>query len=182
MLKWFLLFTISGVIVFSITLYFKLGGYKAPTIELQRNQHQLQVIYKSHLGPYHKINDMIKSVEDWAFNNNVPCKQTFGEYLDIPGTIADERLRANAGCVTTMTVENLPADIHQKSIPARDYIYASFEGSPAIGPFKVYPEVMDWAKEKRIQIDWPVIEIYNVIGPEKVKTEYLFPAIAPANL
>ncbi len=55
----------------------------------------------------------------------------------------------------------------------RQYAIGHFDGSPAIGPYKVYPKVQKFFGEKRLKSSAPVIELYTVTG-EEITTEYLF--------
>lgn len=178
MFKWFFLFLFSGIIVLAVTLYFKLGAYKDPTIEIVNNHKELHLIFKKHTGPYHKINTVIAEVEKWAIDNNVPCSETFGEYLDKPGTIADDRLRSNGGCLARQAYSkehSLPEGYGHKTIPAQNYLKALFTGSPSIGPFIVYPAIEKWMDKKSLKVNGPVIEIYKVTGKDSMDTTYLFP-------
>ena len=53
-----------------------------------------------------------------------------------------------------------------------------FDGSPSIGPFKVYPAAKRFLNEHHLSSKAPVIEIYHVNG-NNVTTEYLFPLDSP---
>ena len=64
-------------------------------------------------------------------------------------------------------------------IPARNYILARFDGSPWLGPYKVYSKVAEVADKKKIRISEPVIELYKLIDPKHLETTYLFPIPTP---
>lgn len=174
MVKWLLLFFVSGIIVFATTLYFKLGSHLPVQLEDFKGP-AYHLIYKEHTGSYHKITHRLEEVEQWAAENNIPCHKTFGLYLDNPQVIEELRLRSEGGCVTTHEVSSLPKDFHFKTIPSTKYLKATFHGSPSIGPFKVYPKAKEWFAQKRIKMEGPVLEIYEMNGLESMTTTYLFP-------
>ena len=62
-----------------------------------------------------------------------------------------------------------------KVIEPQKYLQANFDGSPAIGAFKVYPKAMQKIKSKRLQLNGPVMEIYSIDSGQVMKTEYFFP-------
>lgn len=181
MVRYAVFFVLSSLIVFSITLYFRLGGHKSVAIE-RAELTAYQVIGKKHIGAYHKINAVIVEVESWAKANNVPCQRTFGEYLDDPRQKAEDRLESIGGCVLgTITEDNnplkgktLPEEFELRTIAAGPRIVATFTGAPSIGPFKVYPAVEDYMRQNGLKTSGPVIEIYEFHG-DQARTEYQFP-------
>lgn len=141
---------------------------------------QVALLYKAHTGAYHKINDVIKEVEAWALEQNLPCKRTFGEYLDDPRTAEEARLRSNGGCILdgiqSVTMAGiLPGGFEMRTLESRPYVKAEFEGAPSISPFKVYPKAMSYLEENRLELKGAVFEIYSIQGDKKAHTEYLFP-------
>jgi len=173
-MKWVFLFIFSSIIVFSVTLYFRLGGYKDVNIE-KAEQPGFHIIYKHHTGAYHKINNIIKAVEKWAKEHKITCKKTFGEYIDDPHKTEEVRLRSRGGCIINEKVENLSDGIEYFFVEKMEVLRATFYGSPAIGPLKVYPKIEDWMLANRLSLSGSVFEIYNVINEREVETEYLFP-------
>ena len=178
MLKW-LLGTLLGVLL-GILAYFSwhLGAFK-PVNLVEKQVGPLQLIYKSHVGPYHKIVSTLDEVEKWAKENHVPCAQTFGEFLDNPNTVEEGRLRANCGCVVSFDAQTspltLPENFSSKIIPMKNYLTVEFEGSPGIGPIRVYPKATDYFAAKNKVISGPVIEVYKVLSETAMITTYLFP-------
>lgn len=180
-LKWAAISFASFFIITAVFFYFRLGFYKDVKLEKQQSPIELHLIYKEHRGPYHKINNAIKEVEEWAKLENIKCTITFGEYFDNPSRIDPERLKSHAGCVVKeKPTEDLPAHIHYKHIESKIYLKAEFEGSPAIGPMKVYPAIQDWLYKNNEQENGAIIETYTIYGDE-MKTEYLVP-LSPKNL
>lgn len=173
MIRTALLAVFASVVFLAIYLYFYLGFYKPVEIERVHGT-AMHFISKSHTGPYHEIGPSITAVESWAREHHVPCEKTFGEYLDDPQAVDQDRLRSRGGCLVNGPVENLPTEFKYEDRPAREYVKAEFSGSPAIGPFKVYPLVKEYLVEKRLKSTSGVIEIYSLHGTQ-VDTEYLFP-------
>lgn len=168
-----LFFILSSVAVFAATVFFRLGGHKSVELKLE-DRGELHLLYKEHFGAYHKINDVLVEVEALAAKNNIPCPQTFGEYLDDPRQIEERRLRSHGGCVLTAATSGLDG-LSYKTIPARQWLVANFDGAPSIGPMKVYPKAEHYMLEHGLKLGGPVIEIYTVKGAQEAKTEYLFP-------
>ena len=134
----------------------------------------LLLLYKQHRGAYHHIGPVIREVELWALNKNIPCSKTFGEYLDDPDAVDQDRLRSRGGCVLTVLPNGMaPEGFEVSRIPQKEYVIAHFRGSPAAGPLTVYPAVKKYFSENRLVYPPTVIEIYSVNGPD-VLTEYLF--------
>ncbi len=174
MVKWFFLFLFGGLATIAVSLYFKLGAYKDVQVQI-KTVDPMHLIYKKHFGGYHKISSVIDVVESWALKNDVECFESFGLYIDDPKSTDEDRLRSEGGCVTRALLPEaqLPVDFGQKKIESKEYIVAEFDGSPAIGPFVVYPRANEWAEQNRIKIIPPTIESYKVEG-QKVITTYYF--------
>lgn len=168
----------SVVVLLAVYLYFYLGIYRPVTVTLEPRG-PFYLVFKPHLGPYHKILPVIQDVEAWANGHHLGCQTTFGEYLDDPQSVDEDRLRSRGGCVLKSALPTPPADYEYQPRPERSYAVGHFDGSPAIGPYKVYPKVQKFLEEHRLKSTSPVIEMYTVTG-EDVVTEYLF-AIDPGS-
>jgi DNA gyrase inhibitor GyrI len=182
MIKWFL-GTVLGVVL-GISGYFlvHLGAFKSVLIT-EKTLGPLELIYKDHMGAYHKVSPLISEVETWAKSKDLNCTRTFGEYFDDPRSVEEGRLRARVGCVVDKIPENLQsemtaAELKTVVIPEGKYVTAVFEGSPAIGPMKVYPKIEDYFAAKGLHenvFSSSVLEIYVVHSETAVTTTYLFP-------
>ena len=162
-------------------LYIYLGASKSVEILIEE-QPPLTLLFLDHTGAYHYIGTKIGEVETWASKNNVACPRTFGEYLDSPEAVDQDRLRSRGGCIVQKPLTRAPAEgMRLEDRPGRRYLVARFEGSPSIGPFKVYPKVYAFIESKRLKSDGPVLEIYTVNG-DAVLTEYLFPIASDNSL
>lgn len=170
--KMFFLAVITIFVLGGVYLYSYLGAYKPVEVGLEKRG-PYYFLFKQHLGPYHKIVSKIEEVEKWAAEHNMRCPQTFGEYLDNPETVDEDRLRSHGGCIMGASVETVPPDFQYQIRPEKLYAVAKFTGSPAIGPFKVYPKLRKFLEEQRLKSSSPAIEIYTVNG-SNVTTEYLF--------
>lgn len=177
MIRYFFL-TIAAVFFGTAAyLFFYLGAHKSVFLERQTYP-EMQVIYKNHLGPYHEINSQLEAVEDQVQKFGVRCPKTFGEFLDDPKTVDADRLRSKVGCVVEEIddelVAMLPSELFVEIRPPADVLYAKFTGSPAIGPFKVYPKAQALAQENRWLLKTNTVEIYTLQRNGQLTTEYLF--------
>jgi effector-binding domain-containing protein len=132
------------------------------------------MIYKEHIGPYHKIITVIEEVEKWARGQNIDCSNSFGEYIDDPQVVDHDRLRSRGGCVVTTVPETLPRGYATQTLPEKQYVVAEFEGAPSIGPLKVYPQVREYMASHNLQTQGSVFEIYMPVDNKKMRTTYLF--------
>ncbi len=172
MKKLFLALIFAGF-SFVAYLYIYLGFSRKVDIELaKRGPHYL--LFQEHLGAYHQIGPLIHAAEQWASINNVHCPRTFGEFIDDPQAIDQDRLRSRAGCVLLTPLNTLPTEFKFEERPEQLFVVARFSGSPSVGPFTVYPKVRDFMDQNRLKAAGPVIEIYTVDGSD-VTTEFLFP-------
>lgn len=152
-----------------------LGAFKPVELSEQTGP-ALILLGVSHIGPYHKMNDQIKSVEDWAKSQNIDCRLSFGEYFDDPALVEEARLRSRGGCIVSEAPNNIPNNFEVQQYPAdRRYILAVFTGSPAIGPYKVYNKVEEYRLEKRLKSAGSPIEVYEVHNEKEMTTTYYFP-------
>lgn len=175
MIKWIFLSVISAVTVLAVYLYFYLGAYKPVEFHVEQAG-PFHLLYQNHQGPYHQIMPKIQAAEAWAREHHLPCPRTYGEYLDDPQGVDQDRLRSHAGCLLgSVPGEKPPASFTYEERPERRYAVARFTGSPSIGPFKVYPKLEAFLQRERLASSPdPVIEIYRING-DQVETEYLFP-------
>lgn len=168
------------IITLGVYLAIYLGAFKSVDVS-EINRPAMKMIYKDHTGPYHKIVTAIEEVETWAKENDVDCTESFGEYIDDANKVEEARLRSRGGCIVRIIPKDLPEGIHAREIPPRRYVVATFEGSPGIGPLKVYPKAEEYMKERQLVMDGAVIEIYVIHSEKSMTTTYLFPlAAAPA--
>ena len=173
MIKTTVITVLSLALVLGIYLYSYLGVSRRVTVTLEPRG-PLHLIFKPHLGPYHQILPTIQDVESWAHDHNLNCETTFGEYLDDPQVVDEDRLRSRGGCVVKGRPAVMPPPEYEYQVRTeRTYAVGHFDGSPAIGPYKVYPKVQKFLGEHRLKSSSPIVELYRVTG-ENVTTEYLF--------
>ena len=163
------------MITLSGYLYFYLGFYKPVEIEVI-NRGPMHLLYKSHIGAYHLIGPVIQEVESWAREHKLACDITFGEYIDDPASVDQDRLRSRGGCLVesapSLRSPQLPFQFEERA--GNSYVVAHFTGSPSIGPFKVYPKVRKYLEMQHLKSSHPVIETYRV-HEGQVDTDFLFP-------
>ncbi len=174
------LLTILGIVAY---FYIHLGAYKEVAFKSQELG-PYKIVFSHHVGAYHKILSSIEPVEKWAKENSVPCPLSFGEYLDDPDKVLEERLQSNGGCIVSEEPKILSSQFSFREIPRRFYLTAEFDGAPSIGPMKVYPKAMKWIEQNHFVLGGPVIEIYSMVKANNsaddkaqlnVHTQYLFP-------
>jgi effector-binding domain-containing protein len=174
-MRWILLAVVVGILGLAINFALRIGAFKEVTVTMEE-QGPFKVVSRKHEGAYHKIVGTIEAVEKWAKANGEACKDSFGEFLDDPKVVDEDRLRSNAGCVVEKDwTTGLPEGSEFRTLPRRQYVVAKFDGAPGIGPLKVYPRAFREIEERQKTLDGPIIEMYEILPGEKVLTTYLFP-------
>ena len=173
-----------GFILFFLYLFQYTGAFKSVTVS-QDERGPYKILYKAHIGPYHKIVSAIEDVENWARKNELKCRLSFGEYFDDPRVVEEGRLNSRGGCIIdpitdeTKTLEKLkltlPADFQIADIEKTKAVVALFTGAPGIGPLKVYPKAEDYIIENKLTRKGSVIEIYEVFDQRAMQTTYIWP-------
>jgi len=169
--------TLIGVVTLIVWLVAHLGGFDHVSLEA-KDIGPLRLVYKHHFGAYHKIEPVIEEVEKWAHAHSEPCTQSFGEYIDNPDTVDEDRLNSNGGCIVIAdwSRKTLPEGFTYREIPKRLFVVAGFDGAPSIGPIKVYPKAQQFILDQHLKPDGPVIETYETQSEHAGKTRYFFPA------
>ncbi len=171
-----ILTTLAVIIGFTVYMYFRLGMNKAVTLEV-KEAGPFKVLFLKHTGPYFKISEKIEYVEKWAKANGVGCSKTFGQYIDDPKIIDEDRLQSLGGCI----IDEIPKGVSPQEemivseLSKRKYLVGSFDGAPSVGPYTVYPKAFDWMAKNGSALDGAIVEIYTVVNEKEVLTEYLFP-------
>lgn len=159
----------------------RLGSFKTVEVQQRPDGESFLILARDHMGPYHKIADLISDVETWARSKGEPCERTFGEYFDNPETTDEDRLRSRGGCILSNAEKakalegEIPKGMSISELKIGNALEAIFEGSPAIAPLKVYPRAQEIMKDLGLVSSGPVVEIYEVVSPTAGRTRYLFP-------
>lgn len=170
---------VIAALVFSIMS--RLGSFKDVEMTHNKEGANFLILARDHMGPYHKIADVISDVEKWARSKDEPCTLTFGEYYDNPEVTDEDRLKSRGGCILSSQAKadelakSLPEGLTISELKVGESLEAIFEGSPAIGPQKVYPRAQEMMKSLDLASSGPVMEIYEVVSPTSGKTRYFFP-------
>ncbi len=178
MIKAFVI-TLCIFLGFAVFIFFR-TGLNQPVNLMSGEVGPYLLVYKIHRGSYHKMNSTIESVETFFKEKNKSCPMAFGRYIHDPSLVDEDRLESHGGCVFVSQddqVKNLiqeNSELQSEWIEKKEYIIATFEGSPSVGPIKVYPEVESWMKKYGYKKKGPVIEIYQTLGADAVMTKYLF--------
>ena len=169
-------FVVLAVVVLIGALLMRLGAFKPVELRVEEAG-PFQVVYQPHTGAYHKIVPVIEAVEKWATQIQEPCKISFGEYIDDPNAVEEDRLKSIGGCIVKENwTGKLPAGFDYKELPRRLFVTADFAGAPSIGPQKVYPRVAKYMAENGLKPDGAVVEMYErVPDAQQIKTRYYFP-------
>ena len=154
-------------------IYIYLGGFQPVSIKVGFFGPK-SLLYKTHIGAYHKINKSITEIEKWSKKNGYDCQTTFGQYLSDPKTTQTEYLKSYAGCVIYHTPAQIPSIYQTKQLPKTRSVIAHFNGSPAIGPWKVYPQVKEFIKDKGLISKNYSMEFYHLKN-KTLTTTYVFP-------
>ncbi len=174
-----------GMLIFALYLFQYTGAFKSVTIGTdQRGPYT--IVYKDHVGAYHKIVSTIEEVEKWARSQGLKCRLSFGEYFDDPGVVEEGRLKSRGGCLIDPLVTSelnifekiktsLPPDFKTDVIPTTRAVVALFDGAPGIGPLKVYPKAEDYIEKNKLLKKGTVIEIYEIFDSKSMQTTYLWP-------
>lgn len=173
-MKSILLAVLIGVLALCAALAIRLGAFLPVALE-SREAGPFLFVYRNHLGPYHGIVPVIQAVESWAKSAKEPCTLSFGEYLDDPRQVDEDRLRSRGGCIVSRKPEGLPEGFESRVQEKRTWLTASFRGAPSIGPFKVYPKAAEWIQDNGFRQEGPTIETYRVLSEKDVETTYYFP-------
>lgn len=172
-ISYVLLPLLLAIVVYILYLANYLGAFKSVLIK-EITAGPFHLVYKTHVGPYHKVNEALQEVESWARNNGLSCRLSFGEYLDNPETTEENRLRANVGCIVDSPLAQIPENFLQSTRPQSNYVVAQFDGASSIGPMKVYPRVKEYFAMKNYQFPESVLEIYEIHSNTSMTTKYYF--------
>ncbi len=177
-MKWILISLIGLIIVGGIYLTNYLGYFK-PVVVTESEEPAKKLLFKKHYGPYHKIVPTIREVESWARGNGHPCQLSFGNYIDDPNQVDQDRLRSRGGCLVDQFPTKMPEGFEVDTLPAGKFVKATFQGSPGIGPFKVYPTALGFVVNNRLKRDESVgvYEIYEIHQDQSMTTNYFFPVL-----
>ena len=66
---------ITLIIVVAVWASINLGVFRKVKI-LDQTYPEMFLVYKEHIGPYHKILSTLESVEKWAIENKLDCSKT----------------------------------------------------------------------------------------------------------
>ena len=179
MIKHTIIALLIGILVFVVYLTNYLGAFQGVKIS-EGVAPTFHLLGRDHVGPYHKIVSEIEEVEAWAKVHAVDCSQSFGLYFDDPRSTEQERLKSFGGCwVSEQALPALPEGFRILDWTAPYFVKAIFEGSPSIGPMKVYPKVEEEIISKHLRRLPGTLEVYVVHTQKEMTTTYYFPVARP---
>lgn len=176
-MKFLIAIVVIAVVGLVGNLMIRLGSFKDVSVT-EGPFGPLKIVFKKHVGAYDKIVPVIEEVETWAKAHGEICKLSFGEYYDDPDRVATDRLRSTGGCIVDKSwTTGLPDGFGFREIPNHQFVIASFDGAPSIGPIKVYPKAAEYIEVHKLNRAGPTYEIYEILSGNGVKTTYLFPVV-----
>ena len=177
MIKWVLATVFATILGFGLYLAIYLGVFSPVKIS-EGEAPPFILLSKSHIGPYDKIVPIIEEVESWAKARGIDCTQSFGLYEDDPNETEQERLRSRGGCWISdaSKITDLPTDFKIETWSAPYFVKAVFEGSPSIGPMKVYPKAGEYFESHHYKRLKGTLEVYVIHPHNEMTTTYYFAA------
>jgi len=181
MIKHFFLAVFLGFACLLAYVAYYVGYFKSVTIN-EVGPKYFSLIGLKHDGAYHRIVEKIQKVESVIKALGGDCHESFGVYLDDPTQVEQARLRSFGGCIIQDAnwVKDHEVQLSQFQVArwgAARLIEAYFEGSPGIGPLKVYPRVSDYVRGRDLTLEASVLEIYRMIENDRMVTYYYFPTL-----
>lgn len=174
-----------GLFMFLLYVLQYTGAFKSVTIGVdQRGPYT--ILFKPHVGAYHKIVSVIEEVETYAKKNGLKCRLSFGEYFDNPAIVEEGRLQSRGGCLIDpleksdgeafeKIKDSLPEEFKYDVIPESKAVVALFTGAPGIGPMKVYPKADEFIQNGKLKKKGPALEIYEIFDNKSMQTIYIWP-------
>ena len=172
----FITFVVAGGLIWGS---YNLGAFK--DVKLEKGMAGPFLLYGvRHEGAYYEISKKIYEIETWAKSTGLPCEETFGLYLEDPYIVENERLLSYGGCLTRpenyeqiQSKQNSISNLEMIHINQNQFTLGSFEGSPWIGPYKVYAKAKKFAEDDTNLSLFPALEIYRT-DQITIQTTYLF--------
>jgi len=126
-------------------------------------------VYESFVGPYKDSGAVFNKVYKSLLADGVKTDKAIGIYYDNPKTVPANRLRSDCGCILEeKDLPMLPKLLEKykaRTLAAKTRLAAEFPYrntlSYMLGPRKVYPVLMRYAREKGLKIS-KVYEIYDM--------------------
>lgn len=180
MLKHLLFSVLLGIMALLGYVAWHVGYFKPVEVSLLEEARTFRLVGQIHEGPYHHIVGKIQEVETWAADNNISCSKSFGLYLDNPAEVEQERLRSFGGCLLESSDKVIAPELLLPKMEIHQWggtqlVQAYFEGSPGIGPFKVYPKATQFMQGRQLTPASSVLEVYHILEDGKaMQTHYYF--------
>ena len=172
MFRGFLAGAVFAIMLLVFFLVRHLGIFRTVTFD-EEVRGPYYVTFQEHTGSYYQISEVISKIEAQIKAKNLDCAKTFGEYLDDPSQVDEDRLRSYGGCISENPYPAIPG-LQSAEFAKQKYVVARFSGSPAIGPWKVYSGAKRYLDQRRLVSRGETIEIYT-LNAGSISTEYLFP-------
>lgn len=164
---------ITALIVFILALFggagiaYYLGAFTKPVV--QRYQAPAyRIAFLPHTGPYNDIESTIEEAARVLEKEGIPTDAPCAVFLDEVSKVPREQLRSKVGYLVSPNAI-IPGPLLVENLPARMVVRATFDGSTAIGSYKSYAAMREWASFHGYTLSLPALEIYH---PDEGWVEY----------
>ncbi|MFA5879644.1 MAG: GyrI-like domain-containing protein [Candidatus Margulisiibacteriota bacterium] len=169
-----------AIIILAIILLLFLGymGVFSKVTISEKEMGPYTLVYQSFVGPYQKTGKVFSEVYEKLKTDGIITEKGLGIYYDNPQTVPSDKLKSDCGSViegkNIVLFEKVKDKYQVKNIDKKLCLVGEFpiknSFSYMLGAMKVYPILMNYAKEKNYKIDLSY-ELYDM--PNKV-TYYVF--------
>jgi DNA gyrase inhibitor GyrI len=164
------LIVLGASLALGLAALWNFGAFSTVTVS-ERTMPRATIVYAKHIGDYGKIRSVIDSTYlTLLTKGKIASPRGFGLYYDNPREAPQEKLRSLGGCMVDSQDESRADSLKTRGyktahLPPAKAVYAEFpyKGplSILIGVVKVYPRMMKYASERKID-PRPVMEIYDL--------------------
>ena len=166
------------LIVVILLLAWRLGAFKRVDLA-EGKQPNLLMAGRWFHAPYREILDYV-DIQFLPLVNSIPeITGICAVYFDNPQLVISDSLKAFAGLIVADSAA-APPGLILRQIFADDALLASFNGSPIIGQYKVYPAVERWFQASRDSTNGTILEVYHRDRKTR-RVDYYFPVAHDEN-
>lgn len=164
------LFILLFLIVVIICVYAYYGGFKKVVFRSEIQGGEIMV-YQEVVGDYRQAGKVSDNIYHILLNDyKIETYKGVGVFYDNPNEVEKSKLRSDIGCILEPRDTARQAELQNKfkirTLSNTKYLVAEFPHkgmmSVFVGLLKVYPALNKYIKENNINIDTPIMEIYDV--------------------
>jgi len=160
-------FIITVILALSVTLMgssavmWYLGSFTKATVSKGVSE-PYRIAYMQHVGPYNDVDATFDQVAELLRKANIDPKTPFLFIID-DNNVVESKRRSKVGYLISAR-DYVPGPLETETLPVRDVLIATFDGSPMMGSYKGYEAMKDWAKTYGYTLSLPALEIYHPDG------------------